>query len=100
MQVFPNLAKRQQIQLNYIKGGELILFQNDTQFHSAIFNVAGKYILFHAFRVSCKNKFHLQGRFFYLNDASLFIGICLHACYYCTLSTSDGMVNFCSKIDL
>ncbi|XP_011505497.1 PREDICTED: GPI ethanolamine phosphate transferase 3 isoform X2 [Ceratosolen solmsi marchali] len=49
--VFPNLIKSKKIQWNDIKQGELILFQNDTQFHSEVFNVAGKYILLHAARV-------------------------------------------------
>ncbi|XP_058810269.1 GPI ethanolamine phosphate transferase 3 isoform X3 [Phymastichus coffea] len=48
--VCPSFAKEAEIQ-DLDKQGELILYQNDTLFHSAIFSVAGKYILFHAARV-------------------------------------------------
>lgn len=50
--VFPNLTKSAKTQWDDVKRGELILFQNETPFHSEVFSVAGKYILYHAVRVS------------------------------------------------
>lgn len=49
--VFPNLAKAK-FSENDMKRGELLLFEQDSMFHAAIFSVAGKYILLHAIRVS------------------------------------------------
>ncbi|OXU29143.1 hypothetical protein TSAR_006404 [Trichomalopsis sarcophagae] len=49
--VFPNLTKSAKTQWDDVKRGELVLFQNDTPFHSEVFSVAGKYILYHAVRV-------------------------------------------------
>lgn len=49
--VFPNLAKTK-FSENDMKRGELLLFEQDSVFHAAIFSVAGKYILLHAIRVS------------------------------------------------
>ncbi|KAJ8670761.1 hypothetical protein QAD02_002020 [Eretmocerus hayati] len=51
MLVYPTLTKSMKIQWNDFKRGELLLFQNDTTFHLEVFSVAGRYILFHAFRV-------------------------------------------------
>lgn len=34
-----------------IKRGELLLFEQDSAFHAAIFSVAGKYVLLHGIRV-------------------------------------------------
>lgn len=50
--VFPNFAKPAKIPLEDLDSGELVLFKNSTQFHSHIFSVSGRYILFHAIRVS------------------------------------------------
>lgn len=47
--VFPNLAKAK-FSENDMKRGELLLFEQDSMFHAAIFSVAGKYILLHAIR--------------------------------------------------
>ena len=52
--VFPNLTKSSKTQWDDVKRGELVLFQNDTQFHSEVFSVIGRYILCHAVRVSFK----------------------------------------------
>ncbi|XP_026297320.1 GPI ethanolamine phosphate transferase 3 isoform X3 [Apis mellifera] len=48
--VFPNLAKAK-FSENDMKRGELLLFEQDSMFHAAIFSVAGKYILLHAIRM-------------------------------------------------
>jgi len=36
-----------------IKRGELLLFEQDSAFHAAIFSIAGKYTLLHGIRVNC-----------------------------------------------
>lgn len=49
--VFPKLAKVK-FSEDDMKRGELLLFEQDSVFHAAVFSVAGKYILLHGIRVS------------------------------------------------
>ncbi|KAG7211397.1 hypothetical protein KM043_010685 [Ampulex compressa] len=47
--VFPKLAKVKFLEED-MKRGELLLFEQDSVFHTAVFSVAGKYVLLHGFR--------------------------------------------------
>ncbi|KAK9306835.1 hypothetical protein QLX08_002711 [Tetragonisca angustula] len=47
--VFPKLAKVKFLE-DDMKRGELLLFEQDSVFHAAVFSVAGKYILLHGIR--------------------------------------------------
>lgn len=49
--IFPSLC-RNKICEDDMKKGELILFEQESMFHGAIFAVSGKYIMFHGIRVS------------------------------------------------
>lgn len=49
--VFPKLVKVKFLE-DDMKRGELLLFEQDSVFHAAIFSVAGKYTLLHGIRVS------------------------------------------------
>lgn len=50
--IFPNLCRNKACEDN-MKRGELILSEQESMFHGAIFTVSGKYIMFHGIRVSC-----------------------------------------------
>ncbi|XP_017792375.1 PREDICTED: GPI ethanolamine phosphate transferase 3 [Habropoda laboriosa] len=47
--VFPKIAKVKFLE-DDMKRGELLLFEQDSAFHAAVFSVAGKYILLHGIR--------------------------------------------------
>lgn len=47
--IFPKFLKAKFF--NDIKRGELLLFEQDSAFHAAIFSIAGKYTLLHGIRV-------------------------------------------------
>lgn len=49
--VFPKLIKVKFLE-DDMKRGELLLFEQDSIFHTAVFSVAGKYIMLHGIRVS------------------------------------------------
>ncbi|CAK9803101.1 GPI ethanolamine phosphate transferase 3 [Anthophora plagiata] len=47
--IFPKIAKVKFLE-DDMKRGELLLFEQDTAFHAAVFSVAGKYVLLHGIR--------------------------------------------------
>ena len=54
--IFTSNVKNQKLKsIENLKSGELILFENNEIIFSEIFSVAGRYIMFHGFRVSANN---------------------------------------------
>lgn len=80
--VFPKFLKAKFF--DDIKRGELLLFEQDSAFHAAIFTIAGKYTLLHGIRVCYIRCITLKFRsfLFILRRIYLDIHICINWILY------------------